>query len=331
MIKNIVIILLILLIVIFIKINENMINLAEDITDTHGLVNLDPNTNNEITTISKCNKNKQTNTCAGANANVNTDFKIQVNYGSNTSLLNNDGRSIYQNIDNPLLHICTINNIDFNLIKIEFVKSNLTYNNNIITKNNIQGCKLSALNNLSLKNKIQPFIKKTYTIIYFYKSSSSSINCTSVASLPARTILNPLYYDSIINSANILPLMKQFLNRGVPIRCGINYSSNINKPKSFSKYFGRAITNKKIFPSVSDDAIITDPSYDPKDKTPISHVITICGYSDFLVGDGSTGVFKIINSWGKKVGVNGYGFISYNNFFLPISNGGMTRQLIAFE
>jgi len=129
MIKNIVIILLILLIVIFIKINENMINLAEDITDTHGLVNLDPNTNNEITTISKCNKNKQTNTCAGANANVNTDFKIQVNYGSNTSLLNNDGRSIYQNIDNPLLHICTINNIDFNLIKIEFVKSNLTYNN----------------------------------------------------------------------------------------------------------------------------------------------------------------------------------------------------------
>jgi hypothetical protein len=208
---------------------------------------------------------------------------------------------------------------------------NLTYNNNIITKNNIQGCKLSALNNLSLKNKIQPFIKKTYTIIYFYKSSSSSINCTSVASLPARTILNPLYYDSIINSANILPLMKQFLNRGVPIRCGITYSSNINKPKSFSKYFGRAITNKKIFPSVSDDAIITDPSYDPKDKTPISHVITICGYSDFLVGDGSTGVFKIINSWGKKVGVNGYGFISYNNFFLPISNGGMTRQLIAFE
>jgi hypothetical protein len=208
---------------------------------------------------------------------------------------------------------------------------NLEYNNNTITKNNITGCNLSALKKMSLRNKIQPFIKKTYTIIYFYKSSSSSINCTSVASLPARTILNPLYYDSIINSENILPLMKQFLNRGVPIRCAITYTSNINKPKSFSKYFGRTITNKKIFPSVSDDAVITDLSYDPTDRNPISHVITICGYSDFLVGDGSSGVFKIINSWGKNVGINGYGFISYNMFFLPVSNGGITRQLIAFE
>jgi C1A family cysteine protease len=50
-----------------------------------------------------------------------------------------------------------------------------------------------------------------------------------------------------------------------------------------------------------------------------------------LVGDGSSGVFKIINSWGKNVGINGYGFISYNMFFLPVSNGGITRQLIAFE
>jgi hypothetical protein len=43
--------------------------------------------------------------------------------------LNNDGKSIYQDIINPMLHTCIINDIVYNLVKIEFTKSNLTYNN----------------------------------------------------------------------------------------------------------------------------------------------------------------------------------------------------------
>ena len=209
---------------------------------------------------------------------------------------------------------------------------NKTTNNVLIdASSNIAGCSLANVNAIAQKDKIQPFVKQKYTIIYLYKTSTqtSSITCNSNPPLPTNTTLSPMYYSNVMDSNSILPIIKQYLNRGVPIRYAIMYSSSITTPKSFKGYFSSSITNSQTFPNVSDNAIITEASY--MEGMNDGHIVTIVGYSDFAVGDGSTGVFKFANSWGKNYGVNGYGYISYNAFTMPVSQGGISRQLIAFE
>jgi len=211
---------------------------------------------------------------------------------------------------------------------------NKTPNNALIdASSNIAGCSLANVKAIAKKDKIQPFIKQNYTIIYLYKNSPSvqmsSITCNSNPPLPTNTTLSPMYYGNVMDSNSILPVIKQYLNRGVPIRYAIMYSSSITTPKSFKGYFSSSITNSQTFPNVSDNAIITEASY--TEGANDGHIVTIVGYSDFAVGDGSTGVFKFANSWGTNYGANGYGYISYNAFTMPVSKGGISRQLIAFE
>ena len=214
----------------------------------------------------------------------------------------------------------------------------LPYNktsNSVLTdaSSNIAGCSLANVKAIAQKAKIQPFVKQRYTIIYLYKNSPSvqmaSITCNSNPPLPTNTTLTPMYYSNAMDSNSILPVIKQYLNRGVPLRYAIVYSSSITTPKSFKGYFSSSITNSQTFPNVSDNAIITEASY--TEGVNDGHIVTIVGYSDFTVSDGSTGVFKFANSWGTNYGVNGYGYISYNAFTMPVSKGGISRQLIAFE
>ncbi|MCE9600005.1 MAG: hypothetical protein K8S54_18740 [Spirochaetia bacterium] len=47
------------------------------------------------------------------------------------------------------------------------------------------------------------------------------------------------------------------------------------------------------------------------------HAITIIGYDDRKSVNGTTGAFKIMNSWGKAWGDQGYGYITYK--FLPVA------------
>lgn len=47
------------------------------------------------------------------------------------------------------------------------------------------------------------------------------------------------------------------------------------------------------------------------------HAVTIVGYDDRKTVNGSTGVFKIMNSWGKAWGDQGYGYITYK--FTPVA------------
>jgi hypothetical protein len=193
---------------------------------------------------------------------------------------------------------------------------------------NIAGCDLTMLNNLDPKKKIQPFIKEKYTIIYNY-DSTSSIFCQDQ---PGDKILNVKYFGKFMDQYVILPVMKDFLNRGVPLRLAIKFDGTMNSPNTFNGIFSKKIIASSVFPNVDDNEIITENSYNPLvDSTASGHVITICGYSDINVKDGSTGVFKVINSWGQQLGNNGYAYISYNYFFKPVSQGGLVRNIIAFE
>jgi len=52
-----------------------------------------------------------------------------VDYGLNINLIVNDNISIYQTIIDPLLHTVNIDNISYNLLQIEWRKTNFTFNN----------------------------------------------------------------------------------------------------------------------------------------------------------------------------------------------------------
>jgi len=47
------------------------------------------------------------------------------------------------------------------------------------------------------------------------------------------------------------------------------------------------------------------------DSTTTSHAVTIVGYDDSVKDDGDIGAFKIVNSWGKSWGSNGYFWMTY--------------------
>jgi len=47
------------------------------------------------------------------------------------------------------------------------------------------------------------------------------------------------------------------------------------------------------------------------DSTTTSHAVTIVGYDDDVKDDGDIGAFKIVNSWGKSWGSNGYFWMTY--------------------
>jgi len=65
----------------------------------------------EITTLPKCVKN------------------INVDYGLNINTINNDGISINQDINDPLIHTIEVDNKNYNLVKVEWRKTNFTINN----------------------------------------------------------------------------------------------------------------------------------------------------------------------------------------------------------
>lgn len=64
----------------------------------------------ELTTLPSCNKN------------------IVVSYGSNYNNIINDNKSVHIDINNPLIHTIEVDNENFNLIKIEWVRNNFKYN-----------------------------------------------------------------------------------------------------------------------------------------------------------------------------------------------------------
>jgi len=55
---------------------------------------------------------------------------ILVDYGSNNNPLNNDSVTINQLISDPLIHTIEINNYNYNLVQIEWRKTNFTFNGN---------------------------------------------------------------------------------------------------------------------------------------------------------------------------------------------------------
>lgn len=70
-----------------------------------------PNESIEITSLPTCNKN------------------ILVDYGLNINPINNDGVTINHTINDPLLHTIEVDNNNYNLVKIEWRKTNFTLNN----------------------------------------------------------------------------------------------------------------------------------------------------------------------------------------------------------
>jgi hypothetical protein len=68
----------------------------------------------EITSLPICNKN------------------ILVDYGININSINNDGITINQIINDPLMHTIEVDNKNYNLVQIEWRKTNFSFNNNPI-------------------------------------------------------------------------------------------------------------------------------------------------------------------------------------------------------
>jgi len=53
---------------------------------------------------------------------------ITVDYGLNINTIINDGISIHQNINDPMIHTIEVDKKNYNLVKIEWRKTNFTYN-----------------------------------------------------------------------------------------------------------------------------------------------------------------------------------------------------------
>jgi hypothetical protein len=130
--QNIIIIFLVFIILILLFNKENMDPLLQRIKNSkdYNFKFLNPTSsyilyNNlytndepiEITKLQKCDKS------------------IISDYGINSNTLNNDNYSVYQDIINPLFNIIKIDNIEYNLSKVSFKKSRLTYENKKIGLN----------------------------------------------------------------------------------------------------------------------------------------------------------------------------------------------------
>jgi hypothetical protein len=266
----------------------------------------------------------------------NNKEQLNKHYSDNENLLNPIYNYIYETSDNndfcsatneyPLFPIgpCDIKTLfinskttsysydEFELNHISTNKITTTVNKKKVTTITIKGCD-KAYSKINTKHKIKLF--SGIKLNYIYYKNDINKNCE----------IDFTYND--ISKKNIIHTIKHELNNGNPIICAIEYSDKIKGKHSYYGYFTDKIENKKSFPKVSENAIITKASFDPNDKTLIKEIITIAGYSD-NIGDG-TGAFKIVTSYGKNVGINGTGFISYDCFFTTKSEGGIIRSIIS--
>ncbi len=71
----------------------------------------------------------------------------------------------------------------------------------------------------------------------------------------------------------------------------------------------------------------SSPAYDEfRGKFYGGHAVTVVGYDDNREVNGSRGAFKIMNSWGKAWGENGFGYISYRFFPRAVTAGFTIEQ-----
>jgi hypothetical protein len=93
------------------KCNNFAENFIENISYSEKQTVFSDNESIEITTLPSCIKN------------------INVDYGLNINTINSDGVSINQDINDPLIHTIEVDNKNYNLVKVEWRKTNFTINN----------------------------------------------------------------------------------------------------------------------------------------------------------------------------------------------------------
>lgn len=82
--------------------------------------------------------------------------------------------------------------------------------------------------------------------------------------------------------------------------------------------FGLAIYTSSITPYAWRTGIISTPTNIPNDTLWGYHSMMFIGYDDNMVGrDGNKGYFIFQNSWGKKFGDKGYGYLPYDYVMNP--------------
>ena len=167
------------------------------------------------------------------------------------------------------------------------------------------------------QDKIQPFSEKKSHILFYFPPGGGVI----------------------INQKSLLPAVKGYLNKGVPLKVTLLYQEELNGLNTFSKIFSAdysklSPTGKYKNPfNIDPKFVITNKSFDPtKGFDIIYYAAVLAGYFDYDVeNDASTGVFKIVTTMGPELGLNGCAYISYDYFFTSIFEGGMLTQITAFE
>jgi hypothetical protein len=116
---NVVLIIILFILIILSQFSENMTNNYNKYLNNESSLLLNKEVYKsdeyiEITNLESCNKS------------------ITVDYGLNINPINNDSITINQTINEPLIHTIEVDNINYNLVQIEWRKTNFTYNNNKI-------------------------------------------------------------------------------------------------------------------------------------------------------------------------------------------------------
>ena len=160
------------------------------------------------------------------------------------------------------------------------------------------------------RNQIQPFIVGKYNILYISPAPATptSTDCQVQLAHSQQLFTRSVRADADLGEFtqnNYLALIKQYLNSGIPLQWG-SLTSDIS-PDS----------NQIIYTFSN--------SRDGQDLAEINDMTIVGYFDDMQTNDFSSGTFKFLNSWGTNFGINGYGFISYNNFF-----HNTTQYLFAF-
>lgn len=98
-----------------------------------------------------------------------------------------------------------------------------------------------------------------------------------------------------LSTSKLISLSKDLISNDIPIITGFKFVKSLY-PYSYSNQIG-----------VKSDGLWSPKSYESEEG---GHALCVIGYDDYKFG----GAFKIVNSWGKEYGDNGYLWIKYEDF-----------------
>lgn len=127
-----------------------------------------------------------------------------------------------------------------------------------------------------------------------------------------KTVLNQLSaVNDVRDESEVLTQIKNYISSGSPVLIGVSVSDDLTNYPNTIKPNPDSYRGYDIIEYEGDEPVGLNISTNYNCNIKGYHAMTIIAYYDDLLG----GCFKVANSWGKEWGIDGFMYISYENFF----------------